>query len=442
MEINKEETEKIELRSDEVQEILSRPPKWIVRWGITIVFFVVIVIVTGSWFFRYPDIISANIVLTTENPPAPVLAKSTGKIQNLFVSNEDIVKKNQVIGVIENPADYESIKNMVEKLSRFKEMFMSGDSSESLKGNYNLGNVQSIYANLSKNIDEYNKILKLDYHNKKIELYKKELKKYDLYLDNLRIQKKLLNEEYYITKKQFLRDSSLYTQSLLSEADFEKSKSQLISKQYNYGQTNISITNIELQIESLNQNILELELQEEKELSNQSLLIWESFENLQSAIDTWMYQYVLMAPTDGKVTFNQFWNENQTVKSGEIVLTVIPKDEGEMIGKVQLTFQGAGKVKEGQLANIQFANYPYMEFGMVKGKVKSISLAPDNNYYTAEIELPGGLRTFYGLDLEFRQEMQGTAEIITEDIRLLERIIRPLRYVLNKNTRIGSLTKN
>ena len=148
-----------------------------------------------------------------------------------------------------------------------------------------------------------------------------------------------------------------------------------------------------------------------------------------------------MAPTNGVVTFNQFWNENQTVKSGETVLTVIPQNEGEMIGKVQLTFQGAGKVKEGQLANIQFANYPYMEFGMVKGIIRSISLAPNNNYYTAEIELPEGLRTFYGLDLEFKQEMIGTAEIITEDIRLLERIVRPLRYILNKNTKFGELNE-
>lgn len=430
--------EKIELRSNEVQEILSRPPKWIVRWGITIIFFVVAVIIVGSWFFKYPDIISANIVLTTENPPAPVLAKSTGKIQNLFVSNKDFVKKNQVIGVIENPADFESIKRLSGQMIEFKEQFKSGDLSESLKGNYNLGNVQSIYANFSKNIDEYNRILKLDYHDKKIELYKKELKKYDLYLDNLRIQNKLSNEEFYITRKQFLRDSSLHAQKLLSDADFEKSKSQLISKQYNYEQTNISMTNVELQIENLNQNILELELQKEKQLSDQTLMIWESFENLQSTIDAWMYQFVLIAPTDGKVTFNQFWNENQTVKAGETVMTIIPENEGDIIGKVQLTFQGAGKVKEGQLANIQFANYPYMEFGMVKGIVKSISLAPNNNYYTAEIELPDGLRTFYNLDLEFKQEMQGIAEIVTEDIRLLERIIRPLRYILNKNTRIGS----
>ncbi len=429
--------EKIELRSNEVQEVLSRPPKWIVRWGITVVFFVVIVIVVGSWFFKYPDIVTADIVLTTENPPAPVLAKTTGKIQNLFVSDNDLVSKNQVVGVIENPGNYESVESLAKNLEKFKSNFKSGEIINLSYKTYILGEIQVNYASFYKHIDEYNKTIKLDYHQRKIELYKKELNKYELYLANLKVQNGILKEGYQLTRKQFNRDSVLSTQNLLSESDFEKSKSELLSKLYNLEQNNLSITNTDIQAEQLNQSILELELQQEKQISDQLIFIWESYENLLSAIDTWKHHYVLIAPTNGVVTFNQFWNENQTVKSGETVLTVIPKDEGEMIGKVQLTFQGAGKVKEGQLANIQFANYPYMEFGMVKGIIRSISLAPNNNYYTAEIELPKGLSTFYGVDLEFKQEMQGTAEIITEDIRLLEKIIRPLRYILNRNTKFG-----
>jgi HlyD family secretion protein len=435
----KEDT--IELRSNEVQEVLSRPPKWIVRWGITIVFLVVAIVIVGSWFFKYPDIVTADITLTTENPPAPVLAKTTGKIQNLFISNNDLVSKNQVVGVIENPGNYESVESLARNLEKFKSNFKSGDKSGEIINlsykTYILGEIQAYYGNFFKNVDEYNETIKLNYHQRKIELYKKELKKYDLYLANLKVQNGILKEGYQLTRKQFERDSVLCKQNLLSEADFEKSKSELLSKSYNLEQNKLSITNIEIQVENLNQSILELELQQEKQISDQVIFIWESYENLLSAIDTWKHHYVLIAPTNGVVTFNQFWNENQTVKTGETVLTIIPQYEGEMIGKVQLTFQGAGKVKEGQLANIQFANYPYMEFGMVKGIIRSISLAPNNNYYTAEIELPKGLRTFYGVDLEFKQEMQGTAEIITEDIRLLERIVRPFRYILNRNTKIG-----
>ncbi|MFP4025548.1 MAG: HlyD family secretion protein [Thiohalospira sp.] len=432
------EEERIELRSTEVQEILSRPPKWMVRWGITIVFIVIAILVIGSWFFKYPDIISANIVLTTENPPAPVVAKTSGKIQNLLVHDNQLVQKGDVLVVLENPADFESIQTLEKMLVDFNANFKLGEAFLFSKYPLTLGSVQSFYARFVKNIEAYNQMIRLNYHDQKIELYQQELKKYSQYLIHLENQNRLLGDDFKLAQKQFLRDSALNAQNMLADADFEKSKSQLIAKQYSLEQNSASIASIQLQMETLKQNILELELQKDQQLSDFQSLIGESFKNLQSSIDSWKYQYILVSPTDGKITFNQYWNENQTVKVGETVMTIIPEDEGEIIGKVQLNFQGAGKVKVGQQANIQFANYPYMEYGMVKGVVKSISLAPDNNFYTAEIELPHGLTTFYGMKLDFKQQMTGTAEIITEDIRLMERIIRPLRYILKKNTNLGN----
>jgi hypothetical protein len=89
--------------------------------------------------------------------------------------------------------------------------------------------------------------------------------------------------------------------------------------------------------------------------------------------------------------------------------------------------ENSGKVKTGQKVNIKLANFPYTEFGMLTGKVKSISLVPDQGKYFVEIELTNGLKTNYNKQLPFFQEMTGTAEIITEDMRLIERIIAPMR---------------
>ena len=432
-----DEIERIELRSTEVQEILSRPPKWIVRWGITIIFFIILLIFIGSWFFKYPDVISADIVLTTENPPSPVVAKVSGKIENLFVIDNDVVNKNQILGIIENPADYYAVSDLREWLSKFNSKLTGNEIVDVSKKFINLGEIQAYYTSFSKAMEEYNNELSLNYYGQKIELYHKERSKYNIYIQNLKAQNRILNEEYQLTKNQFNRDSLLHNQSLMSDSDFEQSKASLLSKQLNLEQSNVSITNVEIQIENLIQNITELKLQKEKRFSNLEVDISQSYENLNASIDSWEHNYMLKSPTEGKVTFNKFWNENQNVKSGETVMTIVPEVEGKIIGKVQLSFQGAGKVKPGQNVNIKFANYPYMEFGMVKGNVKSVSLAPDNNYYTAEIDLPNGLKTFYDVDLEFKQEMQGVAEIITEDIRLIERIIRPLRYIMNKNTNLG-----
>jgi hypothetical protein len=84
----------------------------------------------------------------------------------------------------------------------------------------------------------------------------------------------------------------------------------------------------------------------------------------------------------------------------------------------------------GQQVNIKFAHYPYREYGMVTGIVERISLVPADNFYVVEVSLPEGLRTSYGKTLPFTQEMPGTAEIITEERRLLARFLQPIEAEL------------
>jgi hypothetical protein len=72
---------------------------------------------------------------------------------------------------------------------------------------------------------------------------------------------------------------------------------------------------------------------------------------------------------------------------------------------------------------------------MVRGVVKSISLVPASDAYVIELSLPSGLNTLYGKKLDFTQNMQGTAEIITDDLRLLQKIINPFRYLISRNKR-------
>ena len=44
-----------ELKSEEIQEILSRPPHALIRWGITVFFMVISFLFIGGCFFSYPD---------------------------------------------------------------------------------------------------------------------------------------------------------------------------------------------------------------------------------------------------------------------------------------------------------------------------------------------------------------------------------------------------
>ena len=55
-----QEENKIEIRSEEVQDILGMVPAWIVRWGSVVILLTVLVIIAGAWRFRYPDIKRAD----------------------------------------------------------------------------------------------------------------------------------------------------------------------------------------------------------------------------------------------------------------------------------------------------------------------------------------------------------------------------------------------
>ena len=55
--------------------------------------------------------------------------------------------------------------------------------------------------------------------------------------------------------------------------------------------------------------------------------------------------------------------------------------------------------------------------------------------YVIDIILPDGLRTSYDKDLPFLSEMEGQADIITEDISLLERFLMPIRKVITEGLR-------
>ncbi len=425
------DSEKVEIRSDEVQELLGQVPRWILRWGISIIALTIVILIGGSALFRYPDIQYADIILTTENPPANLVARINGKIQRLFVKDNQLVAKGQILALLETASNYEDIMRTKEILEGWREKSDNIIGMEFERG-YELGEVQSFFASFLKNYHDYRHFILLDYHRKKIQSVQQELKKHGEYYQRLEEQSVVLGKELELARRQYRRDSSLFRQGVIASSDFEKSESNMLKIEFSFKETETSLATARIQVSKLNQQILDLELDYNKELKHKENLLSESYDKLMAEIELWKQKYLLVTPVDGRVSFTRFWSENQQVIEGEVVVTIVPENPGKVFGKINLSVEGAGKVKKGQQVNIKFANYPYMEFGMVKGVVTSISQVPNQNYYTAEIRLTNDLITNYGTEIEFRQQMPGQAEIITENLSLLKRIINPVKSVIKK----------
>ena len=199
------------------------------------------------------------------------------------------------------------------------------------------------------------------------------------------------------------------------------------------------MVNNQIEIARLEQQILDLKLQKSEERDKLQLNIMEYFENLNASIADWEQTYVLRSTVEGVVSFTNIRNENQNVREGERVMSVIPQNPGDIIGKLQLQVAGSGKVEEGQRVNIKLDNFPYLEYGIVKGMIRSISLVTDGDAYSVIVKFPEGLKTTYENTINFSQDMQGQAEIITNDERLLERIVNPIKSVISRQKEMSSI---
>ncbi|MBP1670154.1 MAG: hypothetical protein H6Q21_2520, partial [Bacteroidetes bacterium] len=274
-------------------------------------------------------------------------------------------------------------------------------------------------------------------------------------------QCEILNKELELVRKQHERNKTIHQSRTISDADLEKSESVLLAKEYEYAQSKIELANTRLKSESVllakeyeyaqskielantrlkesgvQKEIVTLESQLRENQSEKERNLHESLLNLSAAIATWENRYVLKAPVDGKVSFSKVWNENQPVSEGDLIMTVIPQEQGRIIGKVKLPMEGAGKVKEGQQVVIKLDTYPYLEFGLLRGNVRTIASAPDESMYMVQVTLQDSLRTSYGRTIDFHQEMQGQAEIITENMTLMNRILNPLRHIMRRQKMI------
>lgn len=426
-------TRKIELQKREVEDMLGRVPSWITRNGMILFLLLLMLLILGSWIFKYPDIREAEIMITSVNPAADIQARTSGKITDLFVRDNDVVEAGEVLAMIENPASYEDILRLKSGV-----LFIDTIAIEDVDGelpdlrNAQLGTVQADYSIFLKAYRDYNEFRRLDYHARRIELLRSELVRQRELSRSLSERARIAEEEYNLAQRQANRDADLYIESVVSESDMEKSHSAMLGKRNQWQEIVSLIAENNISVGRIEEQIVDLQLKQQEDHSNYINVLEEALNNLNASVTSWEQTYLLQAPVSGSVTFTRFWSENQNVEAGEKVLTIVPANAGSMIGKISLPTEGAGKVKTGDQVNIQFDNFPHLQYGMVKGEVSNISNVPDGGFYTVEVDLPDGLLTYYKTEIPFSQNMRGQAEILTDEMRLLQRVLNPIKSAISK----------
>lgn len=422
-----------EIRSEEVQEILSYVPHWMISWGNTLFFLIITMVISITWFVKYPDIVSSEAIITTKIPPQKEYAKITSKIDTIFVKDNQIVINNESLAILENTANYKDVfflKSVTDKIKVQKESFYFPIDSIPILF---LGDIESSYAVFENNYIQYILNKELDpFSNESIanKFTTTELKGR---LNNLQSQKSLNKRELEFKQKDLNRSKSLFEKGVISEKEYENKQLEYLQAERNYKNMIASISQLREAISNnkkTSKGTEILRIKEEMTLLKNTI---QSFNQLKKSIKDWEMRYLLRSEINGSVSFLNFWSKNQTVNQGDLVFTILPAANSSFIAKLKTRAQNLGKVKIGQTVNIKLQNYPDYEFGVLKGKINHISEISDKDgFYTIDVTLPDKLITSYKKEIDFKQEMRGTSDIITEDLRLIQRFFYQINKIINR----------
>ena len=428
-----EDNTTFELRSEEVQAILTRVPHWMIRWGRVLIFGIILMLFFVSWFLKYPDVVSAEIVITTNIPPEKIVSKSSGRIEAILVKDKSIVSKNSTLAIIESTSNYKDVfllKKIVDEynINNPNKIFLFA-----LLKNAQLGEIENAFAAFQRDYqaEQLNKKLQpFEIENRAQVSEKTQIKER---LDILQQQKMLNQNELQLQRNEIARFETLFNKGIIAAQEMEAKKLTYLQAQKSYKSLLSSISQLKSSLidnAKLSRNSQINGTKEEVDLERN---MTQSFYQLKKVIKDWELAYTLKSSVSGVVTFLQIWTENQTINTGDNVFSIIPDGKNGFVGKVKAPALNSGKIKVGQKVNIRLANFPDREYGVLKGEIHNISLVPDKDgNLLIDVSFPNGLKTSYKKQIIFQQEMKGNAEIITEDLRLLERILYQFKNIFEQ----------
>jgi len=314
-----------------MNEMLAKPPKWIIRSGSMLLFLVVLLLLGLAWFIRYPDEVVGQVVLTGSEAPVELTNQRYSQLKALYVEENQEVREGDVIAQFDAQADD---KDMAKR---------------------------NAYLN---SLDSFN--------------------------------------------GHFKRSIPLPLETAPPEI-FQEQWAALLAR-----------------IETWNQEHAEPTAQDTPLKDRQQATeIQQTVHQLQSALITREKHTLWIAPCSGKIAFNKILRINRFYKANEASLVIVPKSSGYS-ALATITASGAGNVRAGQKVLIELADFPKAEFGVLEGRVLSITQVDKDGKYEVELSLPHPLSTGYHKQIPLKVQLKGRARIITKDRRLLERFFERL----------------
>lgn len=416
--------------SDELIDIVSEPPTWIMLGGAGTITGILILFLFGTWVIKYPEVLNGTAVVTTKIQPIKVVVPVSGRLTSLLVKDEMLVKKGTILAETENTTQLSNIPAIQKLIAETKSFLVNPKQTINFpNASFVWGDLQTDFNVIRQNYLDYKRLQSDNFQESRILNRKMQAEELRQMVAVNERQKELNEQEFENVEERFRGDEKLFKQGVTSKFDFIASKNKRLEKQREREGFQKEILSNNLKLNEIERDVQEISYAhtEKKRLCLDN--IGRSLYNIENSLRYWQQNYLITAPADGKLVFLKNLAENQYLKATDTLFALMPVEE-TYIATVDIPVRGMGKARIGQKVILKLDDYPYEEFGMLEGHVISMEPSLTIHSYRVRVSLSNGLMSTYNQKFKFRSEMAGTAQIVTTDLRLIEHAFYGLRKIL------------
>lgn len=354
-------------------DMLGDMPNWLIHTGSYIVYGLIVVLLAGSYVFKYPDVVTTGISIDDFSKTEWIMANEDGIIDEFFVSDGEKVKRNDTLGIIRNTASLSDVKRFCNVLTRVEWFYRTNDPSYLDNYPFDL-----IMGEMSSSYEQFTEAVRANVFASKYNAYD--------------YRRNYLKQEIRI----LMKDS----------------------------------TQNELAILNAKRNLFEMELEHKIEIAQNKRLLEIAYERMVNSLKSWENRYLIKSTNDGKVLLGKGWSINNRVAVGDTICSVVSEYKGHPKGHIKLPPHQVADIVVGDRVNIELSKYPSHTYGYMVGEVASVTYVPSSKNYAVEVELTNGMRTTSKYEVDYEVGLAGRAEIITSNRSVLSRIFGPVYQLL------------
>jgi len=403
--------------SEELQDIISKPPSWLLKRGLTFILLTILMLFTLTIFIHYPEIVPVSMRFNTSNAPKIIVSKVKGNLIKILIKEGEWIEKGTNIAYLESIGDHDHVIDVLNRLLKIRSESSSLNGLEDLVSplDLNLGELQSSYQTFYLSYLNYKSVNQNGILQKKKQMLYNEVKYINDQHTHLKESYELQRKELNLNEEEYRKYQQLADKKIISPLELQQKEAVLFSKRQ-------SIPQIENTLISNRTSILS----KERELSEINNQIVEDEKKFFQALNTfifnaenWKKQYILSAQSSGYLIYGDFLQENQLVNVGDVLFYIHSGTE-DYYGECFFPQVAYSKIKTQQDVIIKVRSYPYEEYGYLRGKVEYISAIPiKDSLFFSKVSI---IRTDKDSLIKLKPGIFADAEIITEDKSIFKRL--------------------